>query len=549
MTSGAARSVEKILHYDTQIEVMVDRSITVTEFIEVNVTGDKIKRGITRFLPTSRNLNEKSVQVKYEILEIEKNGVSEPYREADEGGLMLYLGQRDVILNPGVYQYKIKYRVPNQIGFFDTYDEIYWNAIGHDVQFEIEQASCRVMLPAGADLVQEAAYTGAYGQQGEAFSAKREGQVLDYRTTQSLQPGEGFTVAVAVGKGLIEAPGLMQRLGTLLLIILGSIFLFPYYIYTWWKHGRDPATPASYPLWDAPDDLSAASISYVRKGSHESRSFTASIVHLAIQGYLKIEESVKKGFLSKKRQYDLIKLKESDGDLPAEESQLMQMLFNFDDRVQILGKYDKHIESSYSTHRSSLSGQHRSFIKEGHNARFLVFPILITIIVIAIAAILLFNSPYSSAASLGALVTFGLVAIASMGIYGYLIKKPTPEKLDLRARIKGFKMYLELAEKERLRLLNPPTMSPEHFEKVLPYAFALGVEHQWTEKFKTILEQAQYRPQWHNSSSPIYFSDHFGRNFTESVSAAATKPSDSGSGSGGGGFSGGGGGGGGVGGW
>ena len=110
-------------------------------------------------------------------------------------------------------------------------------------------------------------------------------------------------------------------------------------------------------------------------------------------------------------------------------------------------------------------------------------------------------------------------------------------------------MYLELAEKERLRLLNPPDMTPDHFETVLPYAFALGVEHAWTEKFKNILEKANYQAQWNNSASPIYFSDHFGRDFSQSVSGAATKPSDSGSGSGGGGFSGGGGGGGGVGGW
>ena len=110
-------------------------------------------------------------------------------------------------------------------------------------------------------------------------------------------------------------------------------------------------------------------------------------------------------------------------------------------------------------------------------------------------------------------------------------------------------MYLELAEKDRLRLLNPPDMTPDHFEACLPYAFALGVEHSWSEKFKTILEQANYHPQWNNSPSTIYFADHFGQDFSQSVASAATKPSDSGSGSGGGGFSGGGGGGGGVGGW
>ncbi len=55
VTCSVLSQEEKILHYDVQIEVNVDRSILVTEYIEVNVRGEKIQRGITRFLPTSRN--------------------------------------------------------------------------------------------------------------------------------------------------------------------------------------------------------------------------------------------------------------------------------------------------------------------------------------------------------------------------------------------------------------------------------------------------------------------------------------------------------------
>ncbi|MCB0689541.1 MAG: DUF2207 domain-containing protein, partial [Saprospiraceae bacterium] len=130
MPSGLLGQMERILNYDTQIEVNSDRSITVTEFIQVYVNGDRIKRGITRRLPQKRNLNGKTVSVKYQILEVEKDGQEEPYHTESNGDLMMYLGSRDVFLSPGNYQYKIKYRVPDQIGFFDDYDEIYWNAIG-----------------------------------------------------------------------------------------------------------------------------------------------------------------------------------------------------------------------------------------------------------------------------------------------------------------------------------------------------------------------------------------------------------------------------------
>jgi uncharacterized membrane protein len=107
-----------------------------------------------------------------------------------------------------------------------------------------------------------------------------------------------------------------------------------------------------------------------------------------------------------------------------------------------------------------------------------------------------------------------------------------------------------MAEKDRLQILNPPEMTVGHFESLLPYAFALGLEHNWSDKFSSILANAQYAPSWNNNY--VYFNGNsFGNSFQSAVSSTSTQPSQSGSGgsSGGGGFSGGGGGGGGVGGW
>ncbi len=545
----ASSQEEKILHYDVNIEVQSDRSISVVEFMEVQVGGDRIKRGITRRLPTQRLLNGQEVRVKYKKIEIEKDGRPEPYHVEKGQDLMLYVGRKEVLLEPGVYQYKIKYRVPNQIGIYGDYDEIYWNAIGTEVEFEIDKATCRVQLPSGARILQETAYAGTYGTKGTNYSKKIEGDAISYQTVRGLAPGEAFTIAVGFEKGVVAAPGFFSRLGSIILLILASIFLLPYYLYTWWKYGQDPPAPAVYPIWEAPDGLSAASLNYIFKERHGSKSFTASIVQLAINGYLKIEETTKKGFLSKSTSYDLLKLKDSDDSVTPEERQLMDALFRSTDRVGVTGEYDREMEAIYNGHRASLANQHSSFVNQGNNYHMLVIPALVTVVSFGLAFYFMMTSPYGTNANGIALITFLPLAIVAIILYAYLIKKPTPEKIDLRSRIKGFKMYLGLAEKHRLRLLNPPEMTPEHFESILPFAFALGVEHEWTGKFKQILEQAQYQPQWNNSPNMIYFSNHFGRDFSESISTATTQPSDGGSGSGGGGFSGGGGGGGGVGGW
>jgi uncharacterized membrane protein YgcG len=546
--SGLAQE-ERILDYHTRIEVKDDRSITVTETIRVHVEGYVFKRGITRYLPTTRYLNDRLVNVHYNIKQVKKDGLDEPYHTESQGnGIVIYVGSGDIFLDRGEYTYTIQYRVKDQVGFYDDYDEIYWNAVGTENQVASDRVSCEVILPKGTGVIQQSAYVGSRGESDQDFKMRQDGNVVHYTVTRPLAPGEGFTVAVGFDKGVMPEPGPWDRLKGFFVLLLASIFLLPYYIYTWIKHGQDPSTPASYPLWESPDGLSASSINYIKNGAYQNRSFTASVVDLAIKGYLRIEEVEGTGWLAKKT-YKLIREKEASRNLPSEEWQLMLDLFGGRDEVHIDGKYDSKVARAYRAHKSSLNGQHSTFIWKGHNARLLVVPGLVTFAAMVLAIIMMTRSSYGSSINSTALLIFVPLAWACFGVYIWLIRKPTVKKLDLRARIKGFQMYLDLAEKDRMELLNPPEMTPAHFEAMLPFAFALGVEHSWTEKFRTILDSMQYTPQWNNSRSMLYFSDNFGRDFGRNFAGAATPPSKSGSGSGGGGFSGGGGGGGGVGGW
>lgn len=122
----------------------------------------------------------------------------------------------------------------------------------------------------------------------------------------------------------------------------------------------------------------------------------------------------------------------------------------------------------------------------------------------------------------------------------------------------GFRMYLSVAEKDQLNMMHEPELNIQRFEKLLPYAIALGVENQWGRRFENALRQsmqdtATYRPVWYAGSGAATFSPHnfastMGKSFSSAISSASTAPGSS-SGSGGGGSSGGGGGGGGGGGW
>src|SRR5690606_4449536 len=127
----------------------------------------------------------------------------------------------------------------------------------------------------------------------------------------------------------------------------------------------------------------------------------------------------------------------------------------------------------------------------------------------------------------------------------------------------GLRQYLTLAEKDRINMAGAPEMSPRHYETLLPYAVALGVEKPWSQTFDRWLLTAAaagaataYQPAWYHGEgfSSGRFSDRLG-GFAGSRagtmrSSLPDPPKSSSSGfSSGGGSSGGGGGGGGGGGW
>ena len=153
-----------------------------------------------------------------------------------------------------------------------------------------------------------------------------------------------------------------------------------------------------------------------------------------------------------------------------------------------------------------------------------------------------------------------LYAVVLNQVFYQLIKAPTKLGQRVRDEIEGFRLYLSVAEEDRLNLENPPEETPELFERFLPYALALGCEQQWAVKFDSVLQAAGIAP-GDSSYSPSYYSgssdslsgtmSDLSGGFTGSLSSSATAPSSGGSGGGGGGGggSGGGGGGGGGGGW
>jgi uncharacterized membrane protein YgcG len=613
---------ERIRDFKSFIAVQADGSMTVTENITVNSTGQEIKRGIIRDFPTTyKDRFGNTIRVGFEVREVLKNGKTEPYHtESVTNGQKIYIGQKDVYLPPGVYTFTIKYHTDRQLGYFQDFDELFWNVTGTGWTFPIDRAEAVVVLPEGAKVLKYAAYTGPQGAKGQDFrvSYDRSGNIV-FTTTRGLGPRDGLTIAVAWPKGLVAEPSREEKLGNFLrdnlssfAALLGLLGTLAYFLQVWFRVGRDPAKGTIIPLFAPPQGFSPAAVRYLMRMGYDQKTFAAAVVDMAVKGFVKIEEDTD-------GDYTLRRIGKDDGKLDAGEQRLGSSLFQGGSvlkmqntnherisgaRTALKQNLDREINNIYfHTNRSSfwvglglsvltlaaivltaregaaifsliwLSGwsvacvflaamvyQSWQGAGSGHHLHFgKIFAALAsTLFALPFFAGEIFGlSVFAMSVSAPATLAFaGLVFLNAL--FYYLLKAPTLSGRQIMDQVEGFKMYLSVAEKDRLNMLNPPEKTPELFEKYLPYALALGVENEWSEQFAEVLARAQvdgqpYSPSWYQGSSwnnlgTSGFSDSLGGAFASAIASSATAPGSS-SGSGGGGSSGGGGGGGGGSGW
>jgi len=602
---GTARGAngESILNFAVQITVHPDSRLTVTETITVRATGTTIKRGIIRDFPTTyKDRLGNTVKVGFRVLNISRDGREESYQvKPAANGKKIYIGQAGVRLKPGIHTYVITYETDRALGFFQDYDELYWNAVGTGWTFPIEQAEAVVTLPPGAQVVQEYAYTGPYGAKGKDYRVWREGvNRIGFRTTRTLSPREGLTIAVAWPKGLVQPPTWQDRAASFFgdnpgagWALLGTLLLLGYYLLVWWRIGRDPARGVIVPLYEPPAGLEPAAVRMVMEMGYDDRAFAATVINLAVKGFLVIEDSDAGMILVKTGAPD-VKLSDTEARVAARLFGPHQSVTLKSENHALVNGAKQELETRlraalektyYLTHSGYLAGGAviglaslgaliwglddttsrwvGAFLmlwlggwtagcaaiwrRAGLSWPLAVFGLFE---ILALVGLAVFTSP---------LVAIILILIVGLNlIFLHLIKAPTAAGRQLMDRVEGFRMYLSRAEADRLERLHPPEMTPQHYEKYLPYALALDVENEWSEQFAEVLSragqrEATYTPVWYHGSrmdgfTPSRLASDLGTGLTSAIASASVAPGSS-SGSGGGGFSGGGGGGGGGSGW
>lgn len=603
---------ETINHFTSDITIQKDGSLDVKETIVVRSEGQKIQHGIYRDFPTIyKDRYGNTVTVGFHVTQILLNGREEPYFIRDQSnGKRIYIGQESVTLPPGIYTYTIKYHTERQLGFFKDFDELYWNVTGNGWNFPIQDARATIHLPQDATTRQYAGYTGFQGNKGQDYTVDDQKNTITFSTTRPLAAFEGLTVAVSWPKGFVHEPTQTEKttffirdnLSTVVPAIILLITIL-YYYQTWTQVGKDPAKGTIIPLFAPPKNLSPAASRYILSMGYDDKTFASAILNLAAKKYSRIQTDDGKNYILERQETD------DDTSLSADEKILATNLWKTKKTISIGNTYNAGIRKARDIHQNQLEAtyQKKTF---SYNTKHLTLGILFSVIAIAcivimskeiaptafmclwlgawtIACLALFAfalSKWKAALSGGGKISSALgttlfalpffvgevvgifmmqqftsipniillfMIIAVNAVFTKLMQAPTIAGRKLMDEIEGFKLFLSVTEKHRFETLHPPDVTPELFEKYLPYAMALDVENQWNEKFADSVKQhpeyRHYQPFWYTRTKS-FNAGTFSQGLASSISSASTPPSRS-SGSRGGGFSGGGSGGGGGGGW
>ncbi len=468
-------------------------------------------------------------------------------------------------------------------------DEFYWNAIGDGWVIPISNATVTVVGPVAATKAQ--CFAGRTYSSSPCDSQSAPGDVTVFSQAY-LEPGQPFTVNLLYPRGTFEtAPALIERsdfkraftlnagtVGGALAILLGGIALLAWKLRTTATDEqfagltpglvpmggaegdvvkRDYGTPVAV-RFEPPAGMRPGQIGTLIDEKADPRDVTATLVDLAVRGYLRIDDAGEKstGLFSKEHDYTLVKLREGDNGLVQYETVLFEALFTGRSSVT-LSELKTTFSASMQTVQKRLYTNVKDlgwFRSEPQIARLKWGAVGVLVLVVGFVAVFVLAVNTRFALVPVSLIILGVMILATIRNAPARTAKGTAVLQEAR----GFELYVSTAEANQLRFEEGEDL----FSTYLPYAIAFGVADKWAKKFEELAQQGRHlaEPTWYGGGFAYgaFWANAGGlgdrmtqfASFADTVMTAPTPGSSGGSGfSGGGGSSGGGGGGGGGGGW
>jgi uncharacterized membrane protein YgcG len=587
---ASADGAEHITSYDVTLTVRANGDLRVVEKIAYDF-GTNQRHGIFRAVPTKVPYDNENFRL-YPFSDLHvtspDGAPTDVSRSEDAGVTTLRIGDPDKTVS-GRHSYVLTYTVGGSLNVFSDRVELYWNAIGAEWAAPIDSAAVHVVAP--AEIQQQVCFAGVTGGTQPCTSSKASGDAtkVDFSQAGGLSPYSAFTIAVALPRDSVRFAGpiLQERWslkkaltpttltgGLTAAIVLLGVGTVLYLVGTLGRDRRFAGlTPGLLPPVGAteseepvplvsrapvavafapPEGLRPGQIGTLLDERANVIDVTATIVDLAVRGFLRIDELERPHWFSS-RDWQLVKLRQEEDGLLPYEKELFRGLFHKGPEV-LLSSLKKTFAPRLAKVQTKL---YEDVTKAGWfrgrpdqvRARWTVAGFALTIGAAALAFWLFRLLHWAPVAIALLLVGFALLGAARR------MPSRTARGTAVLMQARGFREYIHTAEANQLRYEE----GADIFSRYLPYAIVFGDAERWVRVFGPLSAGAAaatgsgVSPVWYtgpNGWDTSHFSDSL-TGFTSSAAStiAASTPSSSGGSGFSGGSSGGGGGGGGGGSW
>lgn len=517
--------------------------------------------GIERAIPTSYDGHSVSLMINSVT---DQSGSSLTYSTyTSNGNEVVRIGEKNTYVH-GEKTYIITYTQRDATKFFANTndDEFYWDTNGTEWAVPINALTVTLHLDESLKSTlngKAACYQGASGSSTTCSLVRVDDttysvSALDLIAHQNVTIAVGFqphTFAAYQMTALEKIIGIALIVWAILMVVAVGVVIWLSILWKRWSN-RTKEVGTIIPEYIPPADASVTtSASIIGSGT---KTFAAQLVDFAVRHYIKIYE-IEKKWIFGSRDYE-IEIIHDITDLQPEEQEVLRDIFSGDTAIsQRLAM--SHLQNNDSIYMATLDNDKKlkELIRGTYGLRTKDTDKSAwfrragwTLIVLGIV----FLNPIFFFGGIG-------MTIAAIMLYPF-----TDKGLDLYRYLEGLKMYIGVAEVDRLKMLqspegaekvgaldpNDPKQMVKLYERVLPYAILFGQETEWNKRLGAYYESLGAQPDWYSSNgvfTMIAFSSAMDAFSTTSSYTAAS--SSSSGGSSGGGFSGGGGGGGGGGGW
>jgi uncharacterized membrane protein YgcG len=555
-------------------------TLTTHETLVANFPQTDQNRGIVRAIPTTYRGHLTQVRVSSVR---DGNGNDLSYTSTNADGFLTLTVAGSTYLH-GENTFEITYEQQDVILDTATGQEFYWdvNGTGWAQPFGLVEASVMLAPSLDAALTGESScYQGPTGSTQKCASMRQDHlgstTVFTARAT-NLSARENLTLAVGFDAGTFNTtlPSFWDSALAMPLCLLAALVLLLTVAmivlrYTRWRSARSrDAVVAQYEAEDGMTPLIAAQL--VGK---LSRGIPATIIDLAVRGNLRVidDEPERRLTTGSKSRYATDFSVEFENETALTEDERAIVLALFEDSLRPGATRSMRVSSTklYRSLAKVSSRQNKAVIERGLRRqvaaweRFLVPIVSLVASFIAMSlAVLIANGPAQD--GLGVLIAILLLPLTGVSwIIATTVRPLTAEGAQAVNRLEGLRLFIQLAEADRLRVLQSPqgavraSIQPGDSaavvalsERLLPYAMVFGLEKEWAQSLASLYESAGYYPVWcvgPNAADALWLRG-FVTGFVIGANGAwSGSASSSGfGGAAGGGFSGGGGGGGGGGG-